>query len=479
MGEPGAASTIARFVAHCMRAGVPDEVAGSVRLRLLDTVGVALAALDLPSSAAVARYATDQGGRAQATALGLPAPVPAPLAALVNGTLAHSLDFDDTHLPSVLHPSASVVPAALAVAEQTGADGTALIRAIAAGLEVCVRLGMVGYDPARRTSLFFEQGQHATSICGTLGAAASAAALYGMRAGDIAHALTVAASMGAGLIEANRTGGTVKRLHCGWAAHAGIGAAQLVRAGITGPPTGLEGRFGFFRAWLHRDVSADDITAGLGRSWEVPRIFVKPYPANHFTHAAADAAIRLRARGLHPAAVAAARVGVAAPTLRTVGEPAEVKQAPRTGYQAQFSVAYVVAAALSGGTGLGLGLADFTDDLARDPARRALMRTIDVYADERCSAVFPAQFPAVLEVRTTDGQVLREEVFATRGGPENPLSDTELRVKFLDNATRAVTVRAARRAADGLLALADGKTDGPGPVLDRLGRELTSRRHMR
>src|SRR5690606_8858182 len=161
-------------------------------------------------------------GRGQAHAVGLPEKLPAPLAAFVNGVLAHSLDYDDTHLPSVLHPSASVIPAALAVAEQTGADGRATIAAIASGLEVCVRIGMAGYDADAGNSIFFEHGQHATSIAGALGGAVSAALLYGLGADGVTHALGVAASMASGIIEANRTGGTVKRMHCGWAAQSGV-----------------------------------------------------------------------------------------------------------------------------------------------------------------------------------------------------------------------------------------------------------------
>src|SRR4029450_6721969 len=117
------------------------------------------------------------------------------------------------------------------------------------------------------TSAFFEHGQHATSICGTLGGAAAAAMLYDLGADGVTNAMGLAASMASGIIEANRTGGTVKRMHCGWAAHAAVSAAQLVAPGFPGPPTVLEGRFGFFQAWLHRAPDSSTITAGLGDQW--------------------------------------------------------------------------------------------------------------------------------------------------------------------------------------------------------------------
>lgn len=421
---------------------LPAEVTGSVRQRILDILGICVAATPLDTSAAARGWVLDQGGRPQARAVGLADPVPAALAAFMNGVLAHSLDYDDTHLPSVLHPSAAVIPAALAAAQAAGADGRAVIAAVAAGLEVCVRLGMAGYDPGAGNSTFFEYGQHATSICGTLGGAVSAGLLLGLDEDGLTHALGVAASMAAGVLEANRTGGTVKRMHCGWAAHAAVSAAQLVCHGFTGPPTVLEGRFGFFQAWLHGRFDPAAITGGLGSEWAVPRIFFKPYPANHFTHAAIDAAIALRGRGVSPADVESATLGVAAPTVRTIGEPIETKRAPQTGYMAQFSGPYAVTAGLSGGGGLGVGLDDFTDELARDPARRALMARVDVVADDRCTAVFPHQFPAVLRIRTTDGRELVSEIMTNRGGPDRPLSQAELVTKFRDNTGRLLTAAA-------------------------------------
>ncbi len=412
---------------------MPDDVARSVAQRVLDILGIAVAATRLPTSTAMIEYAESQGGTEQATAVGCSTKLPAALAALVNGTLAHSLDYDDTHLPSILHPSASVVPAALAAAEAHGADAATTVRAVAVGLEICVRTGMAGYDPELGNSVFFERGQHATSICGALGGAAAAGVAMGLDAAGITSALGIAASMASGIIEANRTGGTVKRIHCGWAAHSAVTAAELTARGLTGPPTVFEGRFGFYQAFLSGRADHSEITEGLGTTWCVPDIFFKPYPANHFTHGAIDAALRMRAGGLRPEDVERAVLRVAPAPLRTIGEPLEAKQRPDTGYQAQFSGPYTVAAALFGGAGLGLGLSDFTDELARDPQRRALMSKVTVVPDERCEAIFPTQFPAILEVLTVSGETLVEEALVNRGGPKNPLSDDELAVKFRDN----------------------------------------------
>ena len=420
---------------------------------MLDTLGICVAASSLATSAAVRRFALAQGGAPEAGAIGVADRLPAALAALINGTLAHSLDYDDTHLPSVLHPSATVVPACLATGQLVGASGRDVVTATATGLEACVRLGMAGYDAQARNSEYFDRGQHATSICGTVAAAGAAATLLGLSETGIASAMGIAASMAGGIIEANRTGGTVKRIHCGWAAHSAICAARLAQFGITGPPTVLEGRFGFFRAFLDDHYDSGVITDGLGDEWYVPAISFKPYPANHFTHAGIDAAIALRNRGIRPADVASLTLGVSGPTVHTIGAPIEIKRNPETGYEAQFSGPYTVTAGLFGGHGLGVGLADFTDELAKDPARRALMARVDVVDDASCTEVFPHQFAAVLTCVTTSRRELKERVMTNLGGPQRPLSDDQLAAKFADNACAALTETELGKVRDAIWSL--------------------------
>ena len=446
--NPTLSQQLGTFASETLRVGAPEPVRASVRQRILDIVGLQAAALPLDTSAAASSFVINQGGAGQANVVGRGTLVPAPWAAFVNGVLAHSLDYDDTHLPSVLHPSATVVPATLAAAQLSNADGSAVLDAAAAGIETVVRIGMVGYDRGARSSVFFEHGQHATSICGTLGAATAAAALLGLGSEGVVNAIGVAASMASGIIEGNRTGGTVKRLHCGWAAQVGVTAAMLVDQGFTGPPTALEGRFGLFEAFLHDEGDQTAITEGLGEIWAVPGIFFKPYPANHFTHTALDAATRLREDGLRPQDVESIELGVASATVRTIGEPLKTKQQPETGYQAQFSGPYLVALGLCGGHGLGAGLEDFTDELARDPERRKLMGRVQVVPDAACDAVFPDQFPAVLRVRTHDGRTLEERVEVNRGGPKDPLTDAELLTKFRQNAGRSFSEERTAIAAD-------------------------------
>ncbi len=464
-GAPATAvQQLASFAVACRDFGLPDPVRSDVGGRLLDVLGNCVAGRaestsDTDPDRAVLRVAAAWGGTPEAGVVGAGDRLPAPSAALVNGTLAHALDFDDTHLPSVLHPSAGVVPAALAAAEAAGSSATELAAAIAAGVEITNRLGMASYAPAIRNSIFFDKGFHATSICGTIGAAATGAMLRGLDAEGVAHAMGIAASMGAGVIEANRTGGSVKRVHCGWAAHSGLVAAAMAAEGVTGPPTVLEGRFGFFQAYLDGRYDSEALLDDLGTRWELLRTVYKPYPSNHFTHPGIDCALALRAQGLDPDDVDAVTLGVAAPVLRTIAEPRADKVRPRSAYHAKFSGPFTVAAALMGGGGLGLSLDDFTEATATDPRRLNLAERVEVVADDRATEIFPRGFAAVLRVRTKSGAVLEHRVDSSRGGEEHPLTRDDLMLKFRINAGRSLPADQVSALADAVAELANGSGD--------------------
>jgi 2-methylcitrate dehydratase PrpD len=262
--------------------------------------------------------------------------------------------------------------------------------------------------------------------------------------------------MGAGLLEANRTGGSVKRLHCGWAAHAAVSAARLAAAGATGPPTVLEGRFGFYEALCGGAYDPELVPRELGERWETPGILFKPYPANHFTHAGIDAALALRARGLDAGEVERIELAVAAPTLRTIAEPPEEKARPRSGYHAQFSGPFTVASALLGGGGLGLYLDDFTDERARDPRRLALAARVTCTSDPECDAIYPRELPAIVRVTLRGGETLEQRQLANRR-----LTREEVETKFRLNAQGSLREDALQERIERLEELDDVKEVTP------------------
>lgn len=465
-------STIAQLLGACAykvtQDGMSNEMRRESSRRVLDVIGNSLAARDLPAVEVVKKIVTAWGGSADSFTIGS-VKMPASSAALFNGTLAHSLDFDDTHLPSVLHPSASVVSAALAVASKLQSPPTDLLDAITVGIEVTCRLGMAGFDRELGNSIFFERGFHATSICGSLGAAVAAAMLMKLSAEQITSAIGIASSMGAGLLEANRTGGTVKRMHCGWAAHGGVIAAELAQAGLTGPPTVIEGRFGFMQAYCGDQVNLNEITENLGTTWVLPDLFFKPYPCNHFTHAGIDAAKTLKSKGISPTDIKNLILAVPTPVMRTIAEPRESKIKPESGYHAAFSGPFTVAAAFYRENGLGLFHEDFEDESAKDPQILELAAKVTVEASAECDAIYPYQLPAILTATLKDGSVHTEKVLVNRGGPANPLSDAELTLKFESNVRKILSQVQARELAETIFNFAFNKSS-----IEELAQRLSS-----
>jgi 2-methylcitrate dehydratase PrpD len=451
------AQQLGRVAFQITQDGLSPELRREASRRILDVIGNSIAATNQPATQVVNNIVKSWAGPADSFAIGA-SKLPAAAAALLNGTLAHAMDFDDTHLPSVLHPSASVVPAALAVGSKLGSKPTEVLDAITFGIEVTCRLGMAGFDRKLGNSVFFERGFHATSICGTLGSAVAAGMLMKLSADEITSAIGISASMGAGLLEANRTGGTVKRMHCGWAAHGGVVAAELAQAGLTGPPTVIEGRFGFMQAYCGDQVNLDEITDGLGSTWVLPDLFFKPYPCNHFTHTGIDAARTLKAKGVTPDQIVSIDLGVPSPVLRTIAEPRESKIKPESGYHAAFSGPFTVAAAFYRENGLGLFHEDFEDESAHDPEILALAAKVNVNASEECDAIFPFQFPAVLTAHLKDGTSMTEKVLVNRGGPKNPLTDAELALKFESNVRDSLNPDQAREVAHTIFDFATNKT---------------------
>jgi 2-methylcitrate dehydratase PrpD len=448
--EPTLSARLAGFTAATV-AHLPARIRADSLARVTDTLGISLAARDTEPVRAALDLVRGWGGHAQASVFGYPDRVPAPAAALVNGTAAHALDFDDTHVPSILHPSASVVPAALAAAEEAGASGEVFLAAVAAGNEIAIRLGMAAHDEELNNNVFFERGFHATSICGAIGSAAAAAAAYGLDAEGIRHAMGIAGSMGAGLLEANRVGGTVKRVHCGWAAHSGVVAAQMAARGITAPDSVLEGRFGFFNAYtgvhpLEGD-GLDALVGDLGERWELDNCFMKPYPTNVFTHTGIDAARLLAARGIAAADIERVELSVPMAVTRTIAQPREAKISPQSPYHAQFSGPFTFAIGFHGGTGLGVYLDDFTQETLDDPSIRRLASAVHYVPDAECEAIYPRHFPTIARVTLCDGTRVEEKVLANLGTVERPLTPEQVRLKFDLNVRILGVERAAELSA--------------------------------
>jgi 2-methylcitrate dehydratase PrpD len=341
-----ATAALARFTARFELDALPERVQRRLSQCLLDFVAVASGArIHADSTPAFLRGVMATGApEGPATVIGERRGFSCRDAALLNGTLAHSLDFDDTNLPSLIHPGAAVIPAALALAEREDADGAALLAAVAAGYEVACRVGLALGPGA------YDRGFHPTSVAGVFGAAAAGAQLLELAEEEIGSAFGLAGSMACGSMQYLASGSWNKRLHPGLAAQSALLALELARAGVDGASHALEGRAGVLHSYSEAP-RPDAITDRLGERWLLGETGIKPYPACRLAHGAIDAAFALRARlgGEVPTgAELALHISPEADTI--VGGTESNKLAPKNVVEAQFSVYFLTAVALLDGS---------------------------------------------------------------------------------------------------------------------------------
>ena len=390
-------------------AALPPAVVEAANRSMTDWLGTAIRGSIEPLADAIATVIAAMGGEPQATVVGRGLRTSVLLASLANGAQCHALDFDDTHLPAVLHGSAAVAPVVFALAEWQHTSGAEALAAFIAGFELETRIGRV---IGKRLT---ERGWHVTATVGTLGAAAAAGRMLGLDARQLAHALGLAGTQAAGLTQSFGT--MAKPLHPGKAAMNGLLAALLAREGYTGSsamldaPDGLAGTF----------IGVTDLrsaAADVGKRWELLQNSTKFYAACHLTHATIDAGRAIRARTpLAADAIESVRCRVTPLTLQAADQ-----HDPKTPLEAKFSVRFCAAMALLRGEA---GEAEFTEVSLADPAIAEVMARVTPEGD--ASLTIPS---AHMTVRLADGQVLEERVTAARGTPDNPGTRDDLETKF-------------------------------------------------
>ena len=410
------ARAYADFVARSRFAALPAEVVNTVKLFILDTLGVALAGSTAPACRELVEQVREWGGAPESTLLNFGGKVPVPSAALVNATLAEARDFDDTYDPGIVHVMAPTVSSALAMAERLkGVSGKALITAIAAGAEIMCRIGAGCRSPLTWTR---------TATTGGFAAAAACGRLLEYEPERINHALGIAYIQAAGNSQTVEDGALVKRMQVGFAARAGVVAAQLAGRGVTGPLRVFEGKHGYFTLYERGDYNRSALTEGLGERYEVGRLSVKPYPCARDSHAAIDAARTLRDMGVPPAEIAQVTVRASRAMINIGGKPwAEARGNPVV--EAILSMPYAVAVMLLRGD---LFIADFDRDAVLDPVVGDLARRIVVVEDPDIDP--SALVPVTVEARLLNGEVRTARCDRMRGSPEAMLSRDEFIAKI-------------------------------------------------
>ena len=431
MSHPSVARRYARFVLGLTGADIPAPVTAKAAVLMLDTLGSCLASSREDFGRAVLDSAERLGGPQESTLIGTKAKAGAASAALANATLAHGLDFDDTREGAIVHTGCVAVTTALAVGEAVGASGRAVLEATIAGVEVMCRVGLA--VPGR----FHARHFHPTSLTGSFAAAAVAGRLYHLTEDQLVHAFGICGSQAGGIIEYLADGSWTKRLHPGWAAHAGVAAVILARAGFTGPETVFEGAHGFYQAFAGGSVEAtvDGLLGTLGREWELEQLTLKPYPCGSIAQPYMDCALRLRDKHqIRPANIASISCRTAEGPVPRLWEPLAAKHRPANGYAAKFSLPYLLAAMFVKGRA---SLAEFTDEAVRDEAVLEVSGKVGYEID--ASIDYPRQFIGQVTVRLRDGRRLEESQDHPRGGPDSPMSRAEVEAKFRGNASLAIS----------------------------------------
>lgn len=417
-----ATEVFARYAADFKRRELPAEVMHHAKSAVIDWYASLFPGLGTAPVAQLEETLADDLDHGRAfLAQGRSATARA--AALINGTAAHAAEVDDSFREAMYHPGAATIAAALAAAQDIGANGRQFLRGVVLGYEVSTRIGVVMGRPHYK---FW----HSTGTVGTFGAAAAAAGLMDLDESAFSHALATAATFAAGLQQAFRMDSMSKPLHAGRAAEAGVLAAQLARRGVTGSLDVLDGESGLGRA-MSDGPDWSEVGASLGKDFHITRLTFKNHIGCGHTFAAIDGALALKERhALDVSDIQRVHVSTYRPALDIA-----CYVRPTTSNEARFSLTYVVATALAHGS---VRLAAYEPERLNDEVTRSLMQRTKVSVDRALDAGFPGQRAARVVIETRDGRRLEHLQPHRKGDPELPLSDRELEGKFLELASPVI-----------------------------------------
>ncbi len=429
------------FVARSRWTEIPAAVRHEAKRSLLNVIGTSLGAASHPDLARLVRLVAGVAGPPRATLFGRSERLDILNAAFVNAISGNLLDFDDTHLDTVIHPSAPVAPPLFALAEERGLSGPDLLHAFVLGVEVACRLGNA-VSPGH-----YARGLHITATCGVFGAAAACAKLLGLDAARIAHAIGIAASQSAGLVESLAT--DAKNFGIGNAARNGLLAALAAELGCTAAPQAIEGPQGWSHAFgdeLKRECLLD----GLGETWEIAKNTYKPYPCGIVLHPVIDACFDLRKTH----ALAAADIEA----VTVAGHPLLLARADRpvgNERDAKISIHHSVAAVFLFGAA---GVREFSEPLVMDPAVAGFRARVHAEIDP----AMPVG-AARVSVSTTGEKVFTSEVKHARGSLALPMTDAAIARKLRDLAAIGCPRCDADRVIDAAWSL--DQPDGLGKLI--------------
>lgn len=429
---------IADFVLNMDYSRIPADVVSHGKLLIADALGVAMACRELESLELIRRVVLANDSAPVCTLWGSGDKVMPADAVLYNAALIHGADFDDTHVASIIHPSAAVVSTAITIGELVGADGCQMLEAIVAGWEVSVRLGL-----ASRGRLH-DVGYHGTGIVSCFAAACVAGKLMGCSAEALADALGICGSQAAAIQEFNQDGNWTKKIHPGWACHGAIYALNLAREGFTGSKKVFEGKFGVWMTHCGGTDGLEEEFSNLGTVWHTKEITVKLYPVCHMTHSFIDCMFKLmNENGFDAEDIDYAECRIEKKCYPIVCVPREEKIRPTTDNMMRFSLPYVLSVAAVTHR---MGMAEIDVKYASDPGIIDLMERIECVEDD--TKKNPGFFPGYVTVRLKDGRELVMDQRFETGTPMNPLNREAVGKKFVYNLSPFYSEKQTARISD-------------------------------
>ena len=428
-----ATQSLAAYLADANTDDLPDWTLHEAKRTLINMLAISLSASADTGSHALIDWAREEGAAPKASVIGAALRTSAFNAAMVNGFLAHLQDYDDTHFPTVLHPTAPVWPAVLAAAEERGASGREVLAAFVLGAETACRVAMSVHP------WHYDMGWHITGTAGVFGAAAGAGRLAGLSANGMNMAIGIAGTFASGVREV--FGSHAKAMHPAKAASNGVQSARLAERGFTGADDILGGRRGFWEVLSPNGHSEDALLSELGARWELANNGLKPYANGVVSHPIQDAVIALRnEHTIAPDDVASIAAEVNPLVLELMN-----RAEPRRGLEGKFSFQHCAAAALVDGAGHD---AQFSDARVADPVISAVRSRVSAVVDEALR-----EDEVRLSITLNSGEVHSIYVEHATGSPENPMSDAALVAKYRSLAVDALPASQAEALLEAVWSL--------------------------
>ena len=426
---------LAQMVVNTRYENIPDSVKVAAKNHMLDTLGCCLVGSALPECIQLVKQIQEWGGRGESTIMAFGDKVPAPMAALANGSFPRAPDYEDTHDRGIVHCGGPVIAAAFAIAEKMGGvNGKDLITAAVLGVDIMCRLSLA----CKR--LVTKAGFSRSAFFGGFGAAAVAGKLLNLDHDKLVNAFGIAYQQASGSIQCVSDAAQSKSLHTGFAAQQGVVAAELAARGITGARHSLEGEFGLFNVYENGDYDRDALVSELGKRFEVVNLSFKPYTSCRLTHGAIDATLELVQRhDIKPNEIKGITVSTGEDG-RLVSEPLEQKKRPASMVDAQFSIPYLVAVAA---VKRKVGIKDVAPESLGNPDVLRVAQLVKPQVDAGFTSL--AISPTSVTIEIKDNSIYSERVDFPYGSPQRRMKKADMENKFRDcanSAAKTITDRA-------------------------------------